>query len=172
MTLRKKFHRNGHLVCSILNYTFSYIALLQRGQMANCCCLKYSVSISRNYSSEGCLKCFKSTKGHLQAPKTLTFKMRRRAQPFLWKWVLFAGKWKIISISRAQHLTLFWYRRPGEFRNVLLVSALSWSSLLLLLLLFFNWPVIIFIMHFIFLFRKSTVFPIQQLIHWKIRKAF
>ena len=114
MTLRKRFHRNGRLVCRVLNYIYSYIAFLQRGQMATCCCLKYSVSISHNYSSEGCLKCFKSTKGHLQAPKTLTFKMRPSAQPFLWKWVLFAWKWKIISISKAEHLTLFWYRSPAE----------------------------------------------------------
>ena len=117
MTLRKRFHPNGHLVCRVLKYTCPYIALPQRGQMANCCCLKYSVSISRNCSSEGCLKCFKSTKGHLQVPKTLTFKMRPSAQPFLWKWVLFAWKWKIISISKAEHLTLFWYRSPGFQRH-------------------------------------------------------
>ena len=28
--------------------------------------------------------------GHFRVPKTLTFKMRLSAQPFLWKWVLFA----------------------------------------------------------------------------------
>ena len=28
--------------------------------------------------------------GHFRVPKTLTFKMRLGAQPFLWKWVLFA----------------------------------------------------------------------------------
>ena len=27
---------------------------------------------------------------HFRVPKTLAFKMRRSAQPFLWKWVLFA----------------------------------------------------------------------------------
>ena len=32
--------------------------------------------------------------GHFRVPKTLTFKMRLGAQPFLWKWVLYAWKWK------------------------------------------------------------------------------
>ena len=32
--------------------------------------------------------------GHFRVPKTLTFKMRLGAQPFLWKWVLFAWEWK------------------------------------------------------------------------------
>ena len=30
--------------------------------------------------------------------------MRPSVQPFLWKWVLFAWEWKIISISKAEHL--------------------------------------------------------------------
>ena len=46
--------------------------------------------------------------------------MRPSAQPFLWKWVLFAWEWKIISISKAEHLTSFWYRGPGELGNGLL----------------------------------------------------
>ena len=40
--------------------------------------------------------------------------MRPSAQPFLWKWVLLLWKWKIISISKAEHLTSFWYRGPGS----------------------------------------------------------
>ena len=43
--------------------------------------------------------------------------MRPSAQPFLWKWVLFAWEWKIISISKAEHLNSFWYRGPGELEN-------------------------------------------------------
>ena len=58
--------------------------------------------------------------GTLPSSKTLTFKMRPSAQPFLWKWVLFAWEWKIISISKAEHLTSFWYRGPGELGNGLL----------------------------------------------------
>ena len=46
--------------------------------------------------------------------------MRPGAQPLLWNWVLFAREWKIISISKAEHLTSFWYRGPGELRNGLL----------------------------------------------------
>ena len=34
-----------------------------------------------------------------------------------WKWVLFAWEWKIICISKAEHLTSFWYRGPGELGN-------------------------------------------------------
>ena len=52
--------------------------------------------------------------GHFRVPKTLTFKMRPSVQPFSWKWVLFAWEWKIISISKAEHLTSFLYRGPGN----------------------------------------------------------
>ena len=34
--------------------------------------------------------CSHTVIGHFRVPKTLTFKMRPRAQPFLWKWFLFA----------------------------------------------------------------------------------
>ena len=33
---------------------------------------------------------------HFRVPKTLTFKMRPSAQPFLWKWDFFAWEWKIV----------------------------------------------------------------------------
>ena len=55
--------------------------------------------------------------GHFRVPKTLTFKMRLGTQPFLWKWVLFAWEWKMISISKAEHLPLFWNRGPGKLGN-------------------------------------------------------
>ena len=55
--------------------------------------------------------------GHFRVPKTFTFKMRPRAQPFLWKWVLFAWEWEIVSISTVEHLTTFWYRGPEELGN-------------------------------------------------------
>ena len=67
------------------------------------------------------LKClgvpYKGRIGHLRVPKTLTFKMKLGAQPFLWKWVLFAWEWKMISISKAEHLPSFWNRGPGELGN-------------------------------------------------------
>ena len=62
--------------------------------------------------------------GYFRDPKTLTFKMRLGAQPFLRKWVLFAWEWKIISISKAEHLTSFWNRDPGELGNGLLCRKL------------------------------------------------
>ena len=43
--------------------------------------------------------------------------MRLSAQPLLWKWVLFAWEWKVISISKAEHLPSFWNRGPGELGN-------------------------------------------------------
>ena len=55
--------------------------------------------------------------GHLRVAKTLTFKTRPSAPHFLWKWLLFAWEWKIISISKAEHLSSFWYRGPGEYRK-------------------------------------------------------
>ena len=57
--------------------------------------------------------------GHFRVPRTLTFKMRPSARPFLWKWVLFAREWKVTSISKAEHLTSFWYRGPEEVGNSL-----------------------------------------------------
>ena len=45
--------------------------------------------------------------GHFRVSKTLTFKMRPSAQPFSWKWVLFAWEGKTISTSKAEHLTSF-----------------------------------------------------------------
>ena len=40
--------------------------------------------------------------GHFRVPKTVTFKMRLCAQPFLRKWVLLAWEWKIFFKSKAQ----------------------------------------------------------------------
>ena len=57
---------------------------------------------------------------NFRGPKPLTFKMRPSAQTFLWKRVLFAWKWKIICISKAVHLTSFWYRGSGKLKIGLL----------------------------------------------------
>ena len=65
------------------------------------------------------------TMGHFRVPPTLTFKMRLGAQPFLWKWVLFAWEWKMISISKAEHLPSFWNRGLGELWNGLLESGIQ-----------------------------------------------
>ena len=50
--------------------------------------------------------------GHSRGPETLTFKARPSTIPFSWKWVLFEWEWIIISISKTEHLTSFWYRGP------------------------------------------------------------
>ena len=52
--------------------------------------------------------------------------MRPSAQPFLWKWVLFAWELKIISTSKAEHSTSFWYRGPGELGNGLFL--INWTE--------------------------------------------
>ena len=54
--------------------------------------------------------------------------MRPSAQPFSWKWVLFAWEWKIISTSKAEHLTSFWYRGPRELGNGLFRAENSFKS--------------------------------------------
>ena len=57
--------------------------------------------------------------GHFRVPKTLTFKMKPSAQLFLWKWV------NEKSLSKAEHLTSFWYRGPRELGNGLFNNGLS-----------------------------------------------
>ena len=59
--------------------------------------------------------------------QTLTFKMRPSAQSFLQKWLLFAWEWKTISISKAEHLTSFWYRGLGKLGNGLL-DVTEWNE--------------------------------------------
>ena len=60
--------------------------------------------------------------------------MRLGAQPFLWKGVLLAWGWQMISISKAENLPSFWNRGPGELGNGLLVAAganiFQWMGLL------------------------------------------
>ena len=69
--------------------------------------------------------------GHFRVPKTLSFKMRLGAQPFLWKWVLFVWEWKMVSISKAEHLPSFWNRGPGELRNGLLEITVKPEKMLI-----------------------------------------
>ena len=64
--------------------------------------------------------------GHFRVPPGLCIKTRLGAQLFLWKWVLFAWEWKIISISKIEHLTSFWCRGPEELGNGLL--NITWMS--------------------------------------------
>ena len=72
--------------------------------------------------SHGCLPDVKiGAIGQFRVPKTLTSKMRLGAQPFLWKWVLFAWESKMIFISKAEHLPSFWKRGLGGLGNGLVV---------------------------------------------------
>ena len=64
------------------------------------------------------------SRGHFRVPKSLTFKMRPSAQLFLWKCVLLAWEWKIISISMAEYLTWFWYWGAEELGNFVLLNSL------------------------------------------------
>ena len=78
---------------------------------------KIEVSFSKKSFSEITHVRLNGFIGHFRVPKTLSFKTRPSAQPFLWKWVLFAWEWKIISISKTEPLISFWYRGPGELGN-------------------------------------------------------
>ena len=44
--------------------------------------------------------------GRYRVLKTLTFKTRASAKPFLWKWVLYAWEWQIVFISIGLRLAL------------------------------------------------------------------
>ena len=59
----------------------------------------------------------KNSIGHFRVPKPLNFKKRPSAQPFLWKWVLFAWEWKTIFLLTAKRLPSFSYRSPRELGN-------------------------------------------------------
>ena len=93
---------------------------------------------------------------HFRVPKTLTFKMRLGAQPFLWKWVLFAWERKMISISKAEHLPSFWNRGPGELANGLfgvkrVPSSPRWHFFneSMLIRVFDRWQGLVSIAHFV-----------------------
>ena len=45
--------------------------------------------------------------GHFRVPKPFAFKMRLGAQPLLWKWVLFAWQWKMISMIHIRRLSTY-----------------------------------------------------------------
>ena len=60
--------------------------------------------------------------GPLPSFKNPHFQNEARCTTFLWKWVLFAWEWKMISISKAEHLPSFWNRGPGELGNGLLIT--------------------------------------------------
>ena len=51
--------------------------------------------------------------GHFRVPKTLTFKMRRGAQPFLWKWVFICMRMKNDFHIKGSAPTLVLKQRPG-----------------------------------------------------------
>ena len=85
--------------------------------------------------------------GDFRVSKTLTFKMWPSAQPLWLKWVLFAWEWKIISISKAEHLTSFWNRGPGETRK---------------------WPVAL-ARWFLNLFHQNKKYPLKLLLPFSCR---
>ena len=53
------------------------------------------------------------------------FQNEAKCPTFLVKMSLFAWEWKIIYISKAQHLTSFWYSSQGKLRNGLFTSTES-----------------------------------------------
>ena len=71
----------------------------------------------------------------IPSSKTLTFKMRPSAQPFLWKRVLFAREYHFDS--KADHLTSFWYRGSGNSEMAYWLMGDSLRNLLNLVLVHF-----------------------------------
>ena len=57
----------------------------------------------------------------LPSSKNPHFQNEARCTAFLWKPVLFAWEWKMISLSKAEHLNSFWNRGSGELGNGLIV---------------------------------------------------
>ena len=60
-------------------------------------------------------------------PKTLTFKRRLRAKPFLWKCVLFEWEWKFFVMSMASHLASLWNRGMGQLRKACCLAKVQKS---------------------------------------------
>ena len=104
-------------VCLCCSYNFGWPLNVERMVDVMWCaarCLVLSARRGRYYSEALSLfnRLLPSSKNpHFQC------KMRLRAQPFLWKWLLFAWEWKMIFISKAEHLPSFWNRGPGELGN-------------------------------------------------------
>ena len=73
--------------------------------------------ISRRSRHSICQSFFPAWIGHFRVPKSLTFKMRLGAQPFLWKWVLFAWEWKNDFHIKGWAPTLVLKQRPGGTRK-------------------------------------------------------
>ena len=87
--------------------------------------------------------------------------MRPSAQPFLWKWVLFAWEWKIISISKVEHLTSFWYRGPRELGNGLFIEVIKLINKMqiekALVGLYWNWAKLLAIQYSTFHIYKQII---------------
>ena len=64
----------------------------------------------------------------LPSSKNPHFQNEARCTAFLVKRVLFAWEWKMISVSKAEHVTSFWNRGPEELGNGLLTynNISSW----------------------------------------------
>ena len=107
-------YKNDELVLSTLSTTFEVTQVLNLGAD---CFIRYRVAQKRCCHTElyFWLKniLYAIRIGHFRVPKTQTFKMRLGAQPFLWKWVLFAWEWNIKGWAP----TLVLKQRPGGTRK-------------------------------------------------------
>ena len=104
-------------------YSSLFVKPFENGRVgnSNCCHNFYHCPVS-NYIY------IVATNKPLPSSKNPHFQMRLGAQPFLWKWVLFAWEWKMISISKAEHLPSFWNRGPGELGNGLITAAVDFGE--------------------------------------------
>ena len=94
-------------------YSSLFVKPFENGRVgnSNCCHNFYHCPVS-NYIY------IVATNKPLPSSKNPHFQMRLGAQPFLWKWVLFAWEWKMISMSiKGWALTLVLKQRPGGTRK-------------------------------------------------------
>ena len=121
--LRLRHLFNILLRCFSFNSSL-FVKPFKNGRVGNSnCCGNFYHSPVSNYID------ILATNKPLPSSKTLTFKMRLvGAQPFLWKWVLFAWEWKTISISKAEYLPSFWNRGSGKLGNGLITAALDFGE--------------------------------------------
>ena len=61
--------------------------------------------------------------GHFWVVLCLFFNSRPGAQPFLWKWVLFACEWKLIFPWKAEHQDSIWKRGTWQLGNINRISC-------------------------------------------------
>ena len=115
---------NEFLFLKTVNANFTFPEILYKLLGTN---LFPQKNFTKSYKeSSGLIACgnwqVKQSIGHFRVPKTLSLKTRLSANPFLWKWVLFPWKLKLVFTSMVFYLATIWNRGTGELGNGLSLS--------------------------------------------------